>query len=83
MDAEFQVHLKEALLLVRDFRKKAFEKNIDARALRVAIKYMVFCDDHFAKDRLTPLDEAKLTIMARNLFDETKKTLRFKRLKRG
>ncbi|MEM1551604.1 MAG: hypothetical protein QXH03_02905 [Candidatus Bathyarchaeia archaeon] len=62
-------HLIEALKLMRDFRAKAVAMNIDARAVRVALKFALLVDDKCAKEAgLTEEQDKLLDGLAMEIF---------------
>lgn len=66
------LHLKAALLLVREFRHWAVVQRLDPRAVRVALKYALLVDDYLSVEHGTSKEEEKqLTILAQKLFKET------------
>jgi len=66
--------LVRALKLVRDLRLQAVIQDIDPRALRVALKYIMIVDDHLSKEHgLTERQDHELTGIAEKLFRETPK----------
>jgi len=68
----WELHLKSALLLVRDLRAKAFKQGLDPRAVRVALKYALMIDDYVAKEKgLTQAEEQQLEKLAQELFLKT------------
>jgi len=67
----FEADLKEALLLVRDLRLKAL--HLDARAVRVALKFALMVDDYFASQQLTKEEDEELTRMAKELFEKSRR----------
>lgn len=68
----WELHLKAALLLVRDLRAKAVMQGLDPRAVRVALKYALMVDDYLAKEKgLTPPEEQELNRITKKLFDQT------------
>jgi hypothetical protein len=69
----FELHLKAALLLVKEFRFKCVQQKLDPRAVRVALKYALKIDDYLAKQHLTQEEEQKINEIAEKLFQETKK----------
>lgn len=71
-DTPWEIHLKAALLLVRDLRIQAVMRGIDPRTLRVALKYALIVDTHCMQERgLTQEEEQKLTAIAEALFRQT------------
>lgn len=70
-EQEFFKDLRAALLLMRDLRLKAV--NLDARCVRIALKYALLIDDYVSKGHITPEDEQRMTACAQKLFNETPK----------
>jgi len=70
----WELHLKSALLLIRDLRYKAVQQGLDPRAVRVALKCALLVDDYLCKEHgSTPAEEQQLNHIAKKLFDETPK----------
>lgn len=71
--ALWEMHLKSALLLVRDLRyKAAVVQHLDPRAVRVALKYALLVDDYLSfQHGLSAEEEKTLKALAQKLFDET------------
>jgi hypothetical protein len=70
----WELHLKAALLLLREFRYKAVAQKIDPRAVRVALKYGLLVDDYLSVQHgLSREEEKRLIILAKKLFKETPK----------
>ena len=68
----WELHLKAALLLVRDLRAKSVMQDLDPRAVRVALKYALLVDDYISKQHgLSPTEEQQIEKLANKLFDET------------
>jgi len=68
----WDLHLKAALLLVRDFRAKAVMQCLDPRAVRVALKYALLVDDYLVKQHgLSPAEEQQINELAKKLFKQT------------
>ena len=68
----WELHLKAALLLVRDFRYKTYVQKLDPRAVRVALKYALLVDDYISKEHgFSKEEEKQLTVLAQKLFNET------------
>jgi len=68
----WELHLKAALLLVRDLRAKAVMQDLDPRAVRVALKYALLVDDYISKQHgLSPAEEQQIEKLAKKLFNET------------
>jgi hypothetical protein len=68
----FELHLKAALLLVKEFRFKCVQQDLDPRAVRIALKYALKIDDYLAKQHgLTQEEEQKINEIAEKLFQET------------
>ena len=63
--------IKRALILVRDLRLKGMRSNINPKAIRIALKYALLVDDHFAKQRLKLSEEKELDERAKRLFQES------------
>jgi len=57
-----------AMTLIRDFRIRAIKAGLDPRATRIAIIFANLSDYHFAKQRLSPEELAKLEEIARDLY---------------
>jgi hypothetical protein len=70
-EKRFEEDLKKALILVRDLRAEAL--HLDARAVRVALKFALMIDDYLAKERITQEEDEQLTRIAENLFKQTPK----------
>jgi len=72
MTSEWENYLKASLLLVRNLRLQAVMRGIDAKAVRVALKYALIVDTHLAKQHgLTPEEDKELDQIAEQLFRET------------
>jgi len=67
--------LKQALLLIRDLRLKAFKLGIDPRATRIAIIYMNLSDYHWASKKLTKKELTELKVIAQELYHSVKNSL--------
>lgn len=67
--------LKRALLLVREYRKQVYLQNISPIASRIALKFALLCDDHFARRRLTAAQEIEIEETALKLYEQSKGTL--------
>ena len=68
----WEMQLKAALLLVREFRYKVYVQMLDRRAVRVALKYALLVDDYLSVQHgLSREEENQLTVLARKLFQET------------
>jgi hypothetical protein len=72
MEAEWEDHLKRAMLLVRNLRADELKQNIDARAIRVALKYALLVDTYFARKKTSPEEEKALDTIALKFFQESK-----------
>jgi hypothetical protein len=68
MSSSFEDELERALMLIRDLRLRAVLENIDARALRVALKFALMVDDYLAREKLSREEDAELTRIAEELF---------------
>jgi hypothetical protein len=68
MSSSFEDELERALMLIRDLRLRAVLENIDARALRVALKLALMVDDYLAREKLSREEDAELTRIAEELF---------------
>ena len=68
-----ELHLTAALLLVRNLRVNAIKEGLDPRATRIAIIYADMVDAYFANQKLNMPDMARLSEIAKDFFDETKK----------
>lgn len=76
MSSEWEEHLRRALLLVRNLRLHAVAQRLDARAVRVALKYVLMVDDELSRlHGLTEGEDEQLTEIAKKLFKETPKGL--------
>lgn len=64
--------LKKAMMLISDLRSRQFRLNIKPIAMRVALKYLLLCDDHFAERKITSELDAEIDAYARYLFGRTK-----------
>jgi len=72
MSDVWELHLKAALLLVREFRAKAVMQDLDPRAVRVALKYALLVDDYLSKEHgLSVAEEQQLEKLAKQLFEQT------------
>jgi len=69
---KYENDLKKALSLFRDVRRKAVIENINPIAMRVALKFAQITDDYFAKQRLSPEEEAWIEQEAKRLFEQVK-----------
>lgn len=76
MSSEWEEHLRRALLLVRSLRLHAIAQRLDARAVRVALKYALMVDTEISRlHGLTEGDDEQLTEIAKKLLKETPKGL--------
>ena len=66
--------IMRALFLVKNLRLIGIRSNINPRAMRIALKYALLVDDHFAKQRVTPAEDKKLDAIARRLFEKAVKS---------
>jgi len=74
MSGEWEEHLRQALLLVRNLRLHAVAQRLDARAVRVALKYALMVDTEMSRlHGLTEGEDEELTEIAKKLFKETPK----------
>lgn len=76
MSKAWENELMKALMLVRDLRFKAVIQDIDPRATRAALKYMMMVDDYLMKKHgMSEEEDQKLTEIAEELFKQTPKEL--------
>lgn len=76
MSSEWEEHLRRALLLVRNLRLHVVAQRLDARAVRVALKFALMVDNEIARlHGLTRGEDERLTEIAEKLFKETPKGL--------
>ena len=66
-------NLKQALVLIREFRIDALRLKLDPRATRIALIFGDLCDYHFAKDKLSTKDLTLLREIANDLFMGTRR----------
>jgi len=64
--------LKEALILVRDFRIQVVKAGIGPKATRIAILFAELADRHFAQQKLTGAELTELHLIAEALFEISK-----------
>ena len=64
--------LKKALILIRDLRRRQMKLKIKPITMRVALKYLMLCDDHFAEKQIPSELETEIDAYARYLFGITK-----------
>lgn len=69
-ETAFLKDLRAALLQVREFRVKTV--HLDARCVRIALKFALLVDDYMSKGKVTAEDEKLIDMHAQNLFEETK-----------
>lgn len=68
----WELHLKAALLLVRDLRAKAVMQGLDPRAVRVALKYALLIDFYCMKEHgISSVEEQQMDALANKLFKQT------------
>ena len=67
--------LNAALLLVRNLRIQAIKRGLDPRATRIALIYAEITDRYHAEKRLSPKTLIRLSGIAVDLFNQTKKSL--------
>jgi len=74
MGSEWEEHLRRALLLVRNLRLHSIAQRLDARAVRVALKYALMVDTEISRlHSLTEEQDEQLTEIAKKLFQKTPK----------
>lgn len=76
----WELHLKAALMLLRELRYKAVAQELDPRAVRVALKYALLVDDYLSG--CSKEEEKQLTMLAQKLFKETPKIAQAKKERR-
>lgn len=64
--------LRKAMKLVRDMKKHSLQWKIHPVAMLVAEKFIILCDEHFSKKKLTPEQNAEIDAYARYLFGQMK-----------
>lgn len=68
----WEMHLKAALLLIREFRINAIVQRLDPRAVRVALKYALLVDDCVSVEHgFKKEEDDQLTVLAQKLFNKT------------
>ena len=60
--------LRQALVLIREFRINVTRLGLDPRAVRIALLFGDLCDYHFAKTKLSVKDLATLREIANDLY---------------
>ena len=66
-------NLRQALVLIRDFRIASELLHLDPRATRIAVIFGDLCDYHFAKDKLSTKELTMLREIANDLFMGTRR----------
>lgn len=64
--------LQKALLLMQEYRSEVLRQNIHPVASRIALKFAVLCDTHYAEAKITPETEILIEEIASDLFEKVR-----------
>lgn len=67
-DPKFNADLIKAMTMIRGLRARAYMEKWDGRAVRCALKFAMKVDDHFARGKVSPEDEAAIEAIAEQNF---------------